>query len=272
MLVTGKSRPVIIIGGGLAGLTTALALHRVGIPCVVFEQQEELTAVEPSAAVSLWSNASAILDRLGAGTKARMHGMPTLELEIYDVKKGTLLKKWNLLKEHLYSCSTEIIPVPRDILRQILCEQLPPDTVVFGAKFQSYVDRGSYVQVKLDNLGEINGSFLIGCDGVYSKVRKAMGFHLEPKYAGYTTWRSIVNFSDTKNYPFFIGKEYWGAGSRFGTLVVNPDRIYWYAIANAEPGQIFLRPFRPQLLKRFQGWPYLCEDLIRSSNEFDIRR
>jgi monoamine oxidase len=43
MLVTGKSRPVIIIGGGLAGLTTALALHRVGIPCVVFEQQEELT-------------------------------------------------------------------------------------------------------------------------------------------------------------------------------------------------------------------------------------
>jgi 2-polyprenyl-6-methoxyphenol hydroxylase-like FAD-dependent oxidoreductase len=134
MLVTGKSRPVIIIGGGLAGLTTALALHRVGIPCVVFEQQEELTAVEPSAAVSLWSNASAILDRLGAGTKARMHGMPTLELEIYDVKKGTLLKKWNLLKEHLYSCSTEIIPVPRDILRQILCEQLPPDTVVFGAK------------------------------------------------------------------------------------------------------------------------------------------
>jgi hypothetical protein len=81
-----------------------------------------------------------------------------------------------------------------------------------------------------------------------------------------------VNFSDTKNYPFFIGKEYWGAGSRFGTLVVNPDRIYWYAIANAEPGQIFLRPFRPQLLKRFQGWPYLCEDLIRSSNEFDIRR
>ncbi|EME26855.1 Zeaxanthin epoxidase, chloroplastic [Galdieria sulphuraria] len=267
-----KGRPVIIVGGGLAGLTTALALHRAGVRCFVFEQQEELTAVEPSAAVSLWSNASAILDRLGAGTKARMHGMPTLELQIYDVKNRTLLKKWNLLKEHLSYNGTEIVPVPRDILRQILSELLPPDTVFFGAKFQSYLDRGSYVQVRFDKYGEFEGSFLIGCDGVFSKVRKTMGINLEPKYAGYTTWRSIVNFSDTKHFPFFTGKELWGAGSRFGTLVVNPDRIYWYAIANAAPGQIFLRPFRPQLLQRFQGWPFLCEDLIRNSNEFDIRR
>jgi hypothetical protein len=90
--------------------------------------------VEPSAAVSLWSNASSILDRLGAGTKARLHGMPTLELQIYDVKNHTLLKKWNLLEGHFYSSNTEIIPVPRDVLRQILSELLPPDTVVFGAK------------------------------------------------------------------------------------------------------------------------------------------
>lgn len=38
-------RPVIVIGGGIAGLTTALALHRCGVPCFVFEQQKELTGV-----------------------------------------------------------------------------------------------------------------------------------------------------------------------------------------------------------------------------------
>lgn len=90
--------------------------------------------MEPSAAASLWSNACAILDRLGAGTKTRLYGMPTLKLEIYDVKNRFLLKQWDLLKGHLNSIGTEIVPVPRDILRQILLELLPPDTVVFGAK------------------------------------------------------------------------------------------------------------------------------------------
>eukprot|EP00871_Galdieria_phlegrea_P002378 jgi/Galph1/3140/GphlegSOOS_G1806.1 len=276
MSVVGKQLPVVVIGGGLAGLTTLLALHRAGIPSYLFEQQERVTTPEPSATVSLWSNAARILDRLGAGTRIRLQGLPTLELHIYDAISRSLLRKWDLLKGDLYSHGTEIVPVPRNVLRQILIEMLPPDSVIFGTKFESFVEHGDHVQVKFDKVGDIRASALIGCDGVFSKVRKAMGIHLEPKYAGYTTWRSIVKFSDLEKFPFFTGRELWGAGCRFGTLVVNPDMIYWYrfryAIANAEPGQIFLRPFRPRLLERFQGWPFLCEDLIRNSNEFDIRR
>mmetsp|Transcript_1001 Transcript_1001/g.2864 ORF Transcript_1001/g.2864 Transcript_1001/m.2864 type:complete len:107 (+) Transcript_1001:328-648(+) len=63
---------------------------------------------------------------------------------------------------------------------------------------------------------------------------------------------------------------------RFGTMMVqraaHEDRLYWYAAVNARENELFLRPFRPALSRRFRGWPYLTQELIEATAEMDILR
>jgi hypothetical protein len=65
---------VLIIGGGIGGMTLAAALHKVGIAFDVYEQAPELTEV--GAGVGLWSNALFSLEQIGAADRVRRHCLP----------------------------------------------------------------------------------------------------------------------------------------------------------------------------------------------------
>jgi glycine/D-amino acid oxidase-like deaminating enzyme len=73
---TPVSGPVIVIGAGIVGLTTAIALRRAGLDVVVAEQAPEIRAA--GASLGLWANALAVFDELGLGREIRAShpGMP----------------------------------------------------------------------------------------------------------------------------------------------------------------------------------------------------
>jgi len=95
-------------------------------------------------------------------------------------------------------------------------------------------------------------------------------------YAGYTLFRAVADIEPTDAFPRGLGREIWGPGMRFGTMMVqraaHEDRLYWYAAVNARENELFLRPFRPALSRRFRGWPYLTQELIEATAEMDILR
>ncbi|KAH7850348.1 hypothetical protein Vadar_031430 [Vaccinium darrowii] len=62
---------IVIVGGGIAGLTTALGLHRLGLRSLVLESSESLRTT--GFALSLWTNAWRALDALGIGNSLREH-------------------------------------------------------------------------------------------------------------------------------------------------------------------------------------------------------
>mmetsp|Transcript_1180 Transcript_1180/g.3659 ORF Transcript_1180/g.3659 Transcript_1180/m.3659 type:complete len:271 (+) Transcript_1180:416-1228(+) len=136
-----------------------------------------------------------------------------------------------------------------------------------------FVQHEDRVDVHFANGDSIEAAILVGADGLYSKVRSRMGLKSSFNYAGYTTWRGVADIGCNLNdFPLQLGREIWGVGKRFGTMLISPGRIYWYAVANAKPGEIFLRPFREKLLKRFQDWPFKCTELIECTEERDITR
>src|ERR1700730_5221653 len=77
----GKNPTVMIIGGGIAGLTSALALQRSGLAVKVFEQAN--TSREEGAGVALWSNATQVLSQLGLGDLLHTVGTPITRIMRY---------------------------------------------------------------------------------------------------------------------------------------------------------------------------------------------
>lgn len=114
--------PVLVVGGGVGGLTAALALHRVGQPSHLVMREERLS--QSGGAVCLMRGALRILDRLGLGPRIRSIGLPARRGEVFS-RKGKRLFVFDLNEEEVYT-------VPRPRLRQAFLEALPPACVSFG--------------------------------------------------------------------------------------------------------------------------------------------
>src|SRR5438045_2548917 len=71
-----NNKPVLIIGGGIGGATTALALQKIGVEALVFERAPELK--ECGAGLGLWLNAVSVFDKLGIGEKIRSISQPLI--------------------------------------------------------------------------------------------------------------------------------------------------------------------------------------------------
>lgn len=118
-------RPVIVCGAGLSGLSAAVALTRIGVPVRLLEANAGVGS-DPSGMI-LWNHAIRLLDRLGIGPRLRLLGLPMLHGEIWS-PHGQLLTRWNT--EDVDS-PADVAVVERNELRQLLLEELPPNTAHF---------------------------------------------------------------------------------------------------------------------------------------------
>jgi 2-polyprenyl-6-methoxyphenol hydroxylase-like FAD-dependent oxidoreductase len=128
-----RKLPVLVVGGGVGGLTAALALHRVGLPSHVVMRDARLS--QSGGAVCLMRGALRILDRLGLGSRVRSIGLPARRGEVYS-RKGRRLFTFDLDEEEVYT-------VPRPQLRQAFLEALPPTSVSFSASSKSFLPLSS---------------------------------------------------------------------------------------------------------------------------------
>src|SRR5215471_9409183 len=120
---------IAIIGGGIGGLNTALALRKFGFEPQVFEQAPDL--LEVGAAILMWPNAMRVLHRLGLAETIRQHG-GILNQARWLTRDGKLLKDFRLPKTDVPA-----VALHRAELQRTLLQALPRDSIHLGHVFES---------------------------------------------------------------------------------------------------------------------------------------
>jgi 2-polyprenyl-6-methoxyphenol hydroxylase-like FAD-dependent oxidoreductase len=261
-----SSRPILIAGGGIGGLTAGIALRRAGFDVRVFERAPQIQEV--GAGLTIQSNAVLALRRLGLDQALVESGR---RLGSGSVRRpdGRLISRADL-EEVGRAVGAPVVAIHRATLQRLLLETLGPDAVETGREVTAYEERPDGVALVFRDGSRTEGSLLIGADGIRSAVRAQMLGDGEPLYAGYTCWRGVT----VEGGPAAEGSsETWGRGRRFGIVPIERDRIYWFATLNTpaggrdEPGKV-----RPLLEDLFTGWHPPIAEVLAATPETAILR
>jgi len=256
---------VLIVGGGIGGITAAIALQRVGIEAHVYERAPEIREV--GAGISLWANAIRMLDLLGLGDAIRSRALSNAAAGIRD-RKGKILSTVSIGElERRFGSAVAV--VHRAELIEVLRNALKDDSIHLGHELASFAQDGNTVTAQFTNNVTVKGDLLVGADGLNSVVRSRLLNDGPPRYSGYTGWRAVVNFSR----PSLAPSESWGPGRRFGVVPMIGGRVYWFATQNAKegerdkPGQT-----KVHLQELFRGWHEPIESILETTEESAILR
>ncbi|MFF2077685.1 FAD-dependent monooxygenase [Kitasatospora sp. NPDC058162] len=220
----------IVIGGGIGGLTAALALHRQGIPVTVHERAASLEPV--GAGLALAPNALRALDRLGVGPRLRARATAHPAVGIRHPSGRWLVRTSSAAVQAHFGDT--IAAVARAEVIAALVDALPEGTVRTGSP-ATVTDPGDDRRpavVRTDE-GDREAALVVAADGIHSATRGLLfPHHPGPRYSGFTTWRAIVSPGAR---PAAAG-EVWGPGRLAGIVPLADQRVYVYGAALAPAG------------------------------------
>jgi len=259
---------VLIVGAGIGGLSTAIALRRRGIEAAIFERTTELREI--GAGIAIAANAMKVLDSLGLADAVQHIGA---EPQFYEIRswRGKVLSRVSIseLSEKVGAAS---VAAHRADLQTALLEGLAEagGEVHLGAECIGFDQTEGYVRASFAGGREERGDLLIGADGLNSTVRKRLLGDGPPRYAGYIAWRAVV--TPERGLGPQWGIESWGRGTRFLSAPIGRGRVYWAAAENVLRG-VDHEPARGRkdaLLRVFRDWHEPIEELIRATDECAI--
>jgi 5-methylphenazine-1-carboxylate 1-monooxygenase len=275
---------VIIIGGGIAGLTVALELHRAGVPCRLYEAAPEV--VSAGVGVNILPPASAVLSDLGLAAGLDRAAVQTREAAFFN-RFGQFIYAEPAGRQAGH-------PYPQysihrgDLQAQLYAaalERIGPDRLRLDWRCTGIIEQADDAVARFvsgssgEPLPDQAGSVVVGCDGIHSVIRRQLHpAEGEPVYSGIRMWRGATAWP-----PFLSGATMVRAGwFTSGKLVIYPIRpdvgqgrqlINWVAEV-AEPERVQRDWGRRGRLADFAGafddWQFDWLDaaaMIRSTSE-----
>jgi 2-polyprenyl-6-methoxyphenol hydroxylase-like FAD-dependent oxidoreductase len=248
------NRKAIVIGAGIGGLCTALALLQQGWHVAIYEKASVLR--EGGAGIVLAANAMKALAKLGVDGQVKTSGAPvgTAEIRTWN---GKLIARLPAVKQaERYGTYSYLIA--REELQAILLQAVREQAVIHtGKHWISYEERreGKVTAMFMDGTVE-EADVLVGADGIHSAVRERLFGKDKLRYSGYTALRGICNYDDERYRPEEGGGfEALGPGKRFGFSSLGNGRIFWFAAINAPEGSVLPPEQRKAAaLQQFRGW------------------
>jgi 2-polyprenyl-6-methoxyphenol hydroxylase-like FAD-dependent oxidoreductase len=232
------SRSAVVVGGGIGGLTAAVALRQVGWRVTVLERAAKFGEI--GAGITLLSNGLRCLDAIGLGDAVRGSGLPMLAFGM-RTPAGRWLSRIDGGGANLEArIGTTTVAIHRAELHRILHDALPAEALVAGVTTTGIIAGadGGPAEVRFrhgDHDAALHADLVVGADGVHSWVRAQCWPDAQsPVYSGSTTWRAIAAPSSAAVTEMSLS---WGQGTEFGVMPIVDGRIYWYAAANADEGQ-----------------------------------
>jgi len=192
-----KSDPILIVGGGLSGLTTALALARHGVESRVLEGAPEFGAI--GYGIQFGPNVFHVFDRIGVTDAVMAKGDVPPALVMRDGCTGEELIRIPTGKSFHARFRQPYLIIHRVDLHNVLldaCRQAPQIELVPDAMVTAFEDRGDIVAVTTQDGRAYEGPALVGADGIRSIVRASLIADGEPRPVGYVAHRTIVPIAE----------------------------------------------------------------------------
>ncbi|XP_020581654.1 uncharacterized protein LOC110025489 [Phalaenopsis equestris] len=214
---------VVIIGAGIAGLATALGLHRKGIRTLVLESSDSLRA--SGFALTIWANAWKALDVLGVADSLRQTHLPLQRIVANSASSG------GMTAQILFSAQgkrgeLEVRCLRRSLLLEALARELPPGTIRYCSKVIGIEEDGYLKLLHLADGSSLKTKVLLGCDGVNSVVSKWLGLS-KPTFSKRLATRGFAVLPQGHGFKHeFL--QYSGEGFRSGFLTCDERNIYWF--------------------------------------------
>ncbi|MFM2317391.1 MAG: hypothetical protein RLZZ215_12 [Pseudomonadota bacterium] len=188
-----NSQPVLIAGGGIGGLATALGLARKGVRSIVLERAAELGEI--GAGIQIGPNAFHCFDYLGVGDEARAKAVYIDSLRLMDAIKGEEITSIPLDAPFRERFKNPYAVVHRADLHGVLLEACRSNELIelrTSHTVERYEQDGNTVRVYCKDKGYLEGQALVGADGLRSNIRQQIVGDGEPRVSGHTTYRSVI--------------------------------------------------------------------------------
>ncbi len=262
---TERDDDLLIVGGGIGGLATALALARHGVRSRVAEQASEFKEI--GAGLQLAPNASWALDRLGVLARVHETAVFPARMVWMDAVAGEPLTSLDLGSAFVERYGFPYLVMHRSDLLEVLveaCRANPLVTLENDRGFTSLVDRGDGVEVSFADGAAMRASGVVGADGLWSRVRATV-VEDEPLCSGYVAYRGAIPMADVSAHAGLDNVMLWtGPDMHFVQYPVRRGELYnqvavfksdRYARGEADWGT------PDELEERFAG----CAPLVRTA-------
>ncbi len=258
-----QQQQFLVIGAGIAGLATAVALQRGGHDVAVIEARSDTTS---GAGISIWPNALAALDHLGLGDAVRDAG-GRVTAGALRWRDGTWLRRPS--PERIVKALGEpLVVLRRSALTGVLADALTTGTVKTGVTAERIDRTSDGVRVTLSDSTTRQAAAVIGADGTHSVVARYLNGPLGNRYAGYTAWRGVA---DVAIDPELSG-ETFGAGRECGHVPLGAGHTYWFATERAPEGRVAAEGELAYLKTRFGSWAHPLPELLAATSPGAVLR
>jgi salicylate hydroxylase len=206
--------PIAVVGGGIGGLTAAVALLRAGADVTVLEQSPELHPV--GASLQLGPNATLLLRELGLLDPLRAVACRPEAVDLLRWDDGSLLlhaEHGDAAERHF---GTPQLDFFRPDLHRALVSALPPGVLRLGARVVAAGDDGVF----LEGGEQVRADGVVAADGIRSPIRQQLVGPEEPLFSGTVVYRGVIpraiagelHPDQTNRYwigPYRHGVSYW---------------------------------------------------------------
>jgi salicylate hydroxylase len=261
---------IAIVGGGIGGLTAALALLQAGFDVHIYEQARWLSEV--GAGINVSPNASRVLLRLGLGDELARAGVRPSSFH---------QRRWDdgrtLLRSPLGDAVEAAFGVPhytfhRGDLHALLARAVPAERVHLSHRCVGFADRGDHVDITFDNGRAVLAHALIGADGIHSTIRRQLIGPEHPRFTGCVAYRGLVpadrvaHLALDESAQIWLGPHqhfvhYFVSAGRLVNFVCLTEQDAWLKESWTDRGEV------ADVLAIYQGWHPQVRAIIAAVDE-----